>query len=53
MAKPNHTALTLSMSVGSRGRLAKESFVTNGPKLAATEVVKQHHLCPVVLRAVF
>ena len=25
------------MSVGCRGRLAKESFVTNGPKLAATE----------------
>jgi hypothetical protein len=27
------------MWVGCRGRLAKESFVTNGPKLAATEVV--------------
>ena len=40
MAKPNHKALTLSKSVGCRGRLAKGSFVTNGPKLAATEVVK-------------
>jgi hypothetical protein len=39
MAKPNHTALTLSMSVGCRGRLAKESFVTNDVVNSITSVL--------------